>query len=206
MPKTWRFNDLLLADKSFTDFVTTHIDVFLKINDTGEVSKSVLWETLKAYLHGQIISYNTAINKTWTESIASITKKILDLDRRYSESPTPELYKERLTLQTEFDLLSTNETAQLLLQARHRSYEHGEKAGKLLALQIGKSAASRMITEVRTHSGQKLVDQEDINKEFEQFYTHLYSTESEGDPGLRDDFLRKLDIPTISQADKVQLE
>ena len=180
--------------------------MFLIINDTGEVSESTVWETLKAYLRGQIISYSVGANRLRTERISSLTHKILDLDRSYSVSPSPDLYKQRLALQTEFDLLYTNETAQLLLQTRHRSYEHGEKAGKLLALQIRKSAASRMITEICAQSGQTILDQQDINGEFEQFYTHLYSSESEGDPTLIDDFFSKLNIPTISEEDKAQLE
>lgn len=206
MPRTWRFNNLLLADKSFTEFLKSNIEVFLIINDTGEVSKSTLWETLKAYLRGLIISYSAGTNRLRAERISSLTHEILDLDHSYSVSPSPDLYKHRLALQTEFDLLSTNETAQLLLQTRHRSYEHGEKAGKLLALQIRKSAASRMITEIRAQSGQTILDQQDINGEFEQFYTHLYSSESEGDPSLIDDFFSKLNIPTISKEDKAQLE
>lgn len=206
MPRTWRFNNLLLAEKPFRDFISAQTELFLSINDTGEVSKSTLWEALKAFLRGHIISYSAAANKQRTERIFTITNQIIDIDRRYSASPTPDLYKERLKLQTEFDLLTTNETARQLLQARHRSYEHGEKAGKLLALQIRQSAASRMITEVRTSSGQITADQQDINKEFENFYTRLYSSESVGDTKLFDTFFCGLDIPTISMEDKEQLE
>ena len=63
--------------------------MFLIINDTGEVSESTLWETLKAYLRGQIISYSVGANRLRTERISSLTHKILDLDRSYSVSPSP---------------------------------------------------------------------------------------------------------------------
>lgn len=206
MPRKWRFNNLLLADKFFTDFISSQIEFFLTTNNTGEVSKSTLWEALKAYLRGQIISYSGASNRRQVERISSITDQILDLDRRYSVTPSPELYKERLALQTEFNLLSKNETAQLLLQACHRSYEHGEKAGRFLALQIRQSAASRMITEIQTDSGQTTIDQQDINKQYEQFYTCFYTSESEGDTTLIDDFFSELNIPIISAEDKAQPE
>ena len=40
---------------------------------------------------------------------------ICNLDQRYARNPSPELLKQRLDLQAEFDLISTREAEHLLL-------------------------------------------------------------------------------------------
>lgn len=54
----------------------------------------------------------------------------------------------------------------------------GKKTGKLLARQIKEEAASRLITEIRTDSGQITTDPKIINDTFKNFYSKLYSSES----------------------------
>lgn len=56
---------------------------------------------MKAYLR-QIISYSAQIKKARNERLKKLTEDILQLD-----SPLPDLFKQRLTLQTESNLLST---------------------------------------------------------------------------------------------------
>jgi len=41
-----------------------HISQFLEISDNGEVNDSILWETLKVYNMGQIISYEATLKRT----------------------------------------------------------------------------------------------------------------------------------------------
>ncbi|KAF3840336.1 hypothetical protein F7725_019053 [Dissostichus mawsoni] len=56
-----------------------------------------------------------------------------------------DLYKERLRLQTEHNLLTTDEATRLILKSRHNVYEFGDKANKLLALQARQTAAARRL-------------------------------------------------------------
>ena len=138
--------------------------------------------------------------------MTEISEEIQKIDRQHAEIPSPDLYKKRISLQSDFDLLSTEESAKLLLQSRHRLYEQGEKAGRLLAHQIRRAAASRFIMEINSTSGESLTDQQEINNVFKSFYTTLYTSESKGDHHLIDDFLDKLQIPTIEANHKVILE
>ena len=54
--RSWRFNPLLLSEDEFTKFISSEIKIFLDINQTTGMSPSTVWESLKAYLRGQIIS------------------------------------------------------------------------------------------------------------------------------------------------------
>ena len=206
MTRTWRFDNTLLTKKTFVDDIKSQIQFYLSTNDTPDVSKSTLWEALKAYIRGQIISQQALISRLRNDYRKALTDRILEIDSQYAESPSPELYREKVSAQAKFNLLTTTETTNLITRSRHRYYEHGDKAGKILALQIKESAASRLIPEIRTNSGQKTIDQQVINDVFKQFYSALYTSESQGDSELIDIFFDNLTVPSISQEFHDQLE
>lgn len=50
--QTWRPNTRLLADDNFKKFINSQIVFFLELNDSPEISSSILWESLKVYIQG----------------------------------------------------------------------------------------------------------------------------------------------------------
>lgn len=130
---------------------------------------------------GNIISLNSMKNKQQRAKESKITEELIEMDRKYANSPAPDLYKKKQSLQTELNLLYTAETTKWLTQLRHKHYEYGEKTGKLLAQQIKAEAASRLITEIQTNTGQITIDPKLINDTFKKFFSKLYSSESKND-------------------------
>lgn len=188
----WRLNSLLLSDAAFCNFISNSIDVFLSLNQTDSTSHSLLWETLKAYIRGQIISFSSHLYKTRRAELERLSKAILDLDRQYASTPSPELYKQRLNLQSEFNLLSTNEAERLLLHSRGAYYEHGDKASRLLSHQLKRRAASRLIPQINDSSGSLISDPAGINDAFTSFYSSLYKSEFPSDTAKMNQFLGDL--------------
>lgn len=82
----------------------------MQINETPEISKGTLWEALKAYIRGLIISYSAQLIRTQNAGRKATMEQIAELDKQYARSPNPELLSKRTSLQTEFNLLSTSET------------------------------------------------------------------------------------------------
>lgn len=204
--RPWRFDNASLADEAFVNCINTKIDFFLSINDTPDVSRSTLWESLKAFLRGEIISYTSWESRTRKQRLKDLSNQIQQLDSRYSSSPTPDLFKERTTLQTEFDLLTTRHTEQLLLRSRSRLYEHSDKAGRILAQQIRQFTAPTLITSIRKHDGQISNDEQEINDEFKRFYSSLYASEVVYDPSKLDSFFQGITLPRISESFMEELE
>lgn len=116
--RPWRFNTLLLSDTEFVKFISKEIHEFLEHNRTPGVSYCLIWETLKAYLRGQIISYSARVKKKQQERLKKIEIDILQINGVLSHSPSVDLFKERLALQTEFNLLSTKLIENLLNKSR----------------------------------------------------------------------------------------
>lgn len=183
---SWRLNPLLLSNEGFIQYISKQIDMFLKTNITTDVIHSTIWERLKAFLQGHIISYCSFTNKQKQKRLTELTDLIMKLDHQHSATPSPDLYKQRLYLQTEFNLLSTKQSEQLLLTSRRSRYEHGEKASRILDHQLCKSESTHIIPEIKTQFGCITTDPKKINESFQYFYSNLYKSDSLNKPELFD--------------------
>ena len=70
------------------------------------------------------------------EEWSKITNQIKDIDRQYAQGRHPELYKERVEIQTKFDLLLTHRIECQLLKSKSLICVHGDKSGKMVAKQL----------------------------------------------------------------------
>lgn len=173
----------------------------MSLNKTPDVSASTLWE---AYISGEIISYTGFVKKLRKEKLSELTQHIPELDRLYAIHKTSELYKERLCLQAEFDVLTTKRATELLLQTRSQFYEHGDKARKFLARQLHQVSSSHLIPQIHTYSCNTSEPME-INNAFKEFYMFLYSSEQDTTPDFSNCF-ENLDIPSLDQSAVAELE
>lgn len=195
----WKFDVRLLARTDFCEFLSKNIDFFIETNKTESVSASLLWETFKAFIRGRIISFSAHLAKIRKSRQQELIHSILEVDSQYSRDPKPDLKVKRLKLQTEFDLLSTNKAEYLLKRTKATYYEHGDRAGRLLASQLKHQSASRFITQIYDNHSNKLVtDPQKINSVFSSFYSSLYTSQPPSDVSLMESFLHNLNIPTIN--------
>lgn len=145
-------------------FVSTFLNRLRYKNN--ETSPSILWDTLKAYTRGKIISFTSHANKLQRSRQKELEEAIADLDNSLSSTDTPDLYRERIRLHTELDLLLTTEAEQRLLRSQGLVYKHGDKAGRLLAHQLKAKTASNQITQITDESGSITSDPDKINNTF----------------------------------------
>lgn len=190
---------MLLSDESFLSHISAHIKTFLSINRTPDVSNKVIWEAVKTSLRGEIISFAAYKNKCSKQKQTDIANQILNIDKQYANSPSPERYKERLKLQAVFNLISSREVESHLLRSKSNYYEHGGKTGKLLAAQLRGLRAKQLIAGVWTDNGGITSDQKEINDKFKTFYSNLYSLDCTVDCNIMENFFNNLDLLSLSQ-------
>lgn len=155
---------------------------------------------------GQIISYSAHLNKSRKAKLQELSINITKLDQQLATCPSPSLLKQRIELQTEFDLITTNDAERLLLHSRATYYEHGDKASRLLAHQLRRQAASRMIPQIKDSSGILHKDPTTINSVFHSFYSSLYKSESPPDTTEMNSFLHNLNFPVINPDSAKELD
>lgn len=126
---------------------------------------------------------------------------MLDIDSKYAQSQSLDLYKNRLRLQIEFDLLATDEATRLTMKARHNVYEFGDKASSLLALQARQAAAAHSITKIKSYTGEILTDHDNINKAFFNPITLYLRMQND----LPCNFFENLIIPSVSEDQNTKL-
>ena len=81
-------NPLLLADKDFTNCINSQIDHFFEINKTPGMSYRTIWESFKAYIRGQIISYSANLQSMRSLQLTDLSRQIKDLDCRAASVPS----------------------------------------------------------------------------------------------------------------------
>ena len=145
-----------------------------------------------------IISFNGSIHKARIARQTELSELISEVDKAYASAPTPELYKQRMLHQAEFDMLSTGQAERAMLKSRHMSYEYGEKPSRGLAYSLRHTSISHVIDQIDSESG-LLSDPTDINQQFCNFYSNLYTSEPPTDLSLVDTFFRDLAIPTVDE-------
>ena len=204
--RSWQLDPLLLTNKSFQKLISNEIDLYLEINSTPGMSYATIWESLKAYLRGKIISYAAHRKRERTKRLTELTQQISDIDDELSHDFTPDLYKERLLLKTEYDNLSIKQTERLLLKTKQSYYEHGEKAGKLLCHQLRQAAARSAIPEIRVSPGSTSTHPQIINDQFKAYYEELYTSQSSMNAAETQAFLDGLELPKISTEDQASLD
>lgn len=202
----WRLDTLLLSDTDFCKHVSESIKFFCETNKKEDTSAALLWETLKAVIRGQIISYTSHSNKLRRTHQRRLEESLSNLDNRLSSNPTPDLYVERKKLQMALDLLLTREAEQAILHSRGTVYEHGDKAGRLLAHQLKAKRASSHIAQLRDESGSLTSDPDEINNIFKLYYSNLYTSEFCDEEHNLLKFFSNLDMPKISTTDHEMLD
>lgn len=132
------------------------------------------------------------------EKLAKLSQRITLLDSLYAMSKRPETYKERMSLQAEYDLIMSQFTTQLLLRSRSRFFEQGDKTSKLLAHRLRQISDSQLISRIDT--GTRITsDPAEINNTFMEFYKLLYSSDFPDTPPDLRSFFDKIDTPTLDQ-------
>ena len=194
------------GDKSFCDLINKVIDEFLINNQKDNVSPSLLWETLKAVIRGEIIAFSSLQNKVRREKQDKLLKSIRELDSQNSMTPSPDLSKRKLNLQKEYDLLSTGKVERQLLRARGLNYESGEKAGRLLAHQLKVKANSQHTSQIKNSLNQLTIIPSEINNVFKEFYSTLYQSESPPNDTDMEMFFEGIIFPKIGNDQAGNLE
>ena len=192
--RVWRFNSALLAEETYKQFLQSQLSLFFELNDLPGTDRGTLWEASKAFVRGQLISFISNKRKAEAGHINGLLLDIKRIDEQYSIDPNPNLFKTRMSLQTELDLASSTQVRTLLLKSRQRFYESGDKAGRLLSHQARAVASSRLIPAIKSTSGEVQTDATMINKTFAEFYATLYKS---SDPPSPEAVLDNIEFPCI---------
>uniref|UniRef100_A0A9J8AIQ2 Reverse transcriptase domain-containing protein n=1 Tax=Cyprinus carpio carpio TaxID=630221 RepID=A0A9J8AIQ2_CYPCA len=198
----WRFNTCLLSDEKFSQHILDSLTEFIDINDKGDVSDSVLWETFKVVMRGHIISYESAVKKHRQKRLVEIDARLAQLEKLYRDTTDSCVLNDIRSLKYEYNKIMSDQVNKMLIKIKQKHFEIGDKPDKLLARQLRGSYASRSIHSIADKDGKILTNPKDINKRFMEFFADLYKSKTSVSSEVISDFLRSLSLPKLSEADQ----
>ena len=197
----WRFKSFMLKDPDFIKFMNGHIDQYLEANSNTS-SHGNIWEALKAYMRGQILSYSAHKTKEKRKLLLSLEKEIRNLELDHANTKSEETFNVLASKRVQYDNLCTNKAEAALARTNYHYYEFGNKTSKLLAWQIKKEEASKVIHSISTDDGRSLLEPQEINKEFKTFYSTLYTSDHDTQNYMATRFLGSITLPKLDADDK----
>ena len=188
---------------SFCYFISEKISFFIHTKKSESTSPSLLWETLKAVIRGEIISYSARVSKQGKQRQQELLEAIRQIDNQHSSSP---IKQRDSSYKLNLGIFSTNKAEHLLRRAKSSYYEDVDKASRLLALQLRHQAVSRIITPICRTPCTTVTDPVEINNNFAQYYTNLYKSEAPSDKYVMNTFLDNFGFPVIDDTTRNSLD
>lgn len=206
-PKQWSFNNSLLKDDTFVTGIIKNIQEFIKINMTGTISISIIWEAFKATCRGWIISYASHKKKETFRRKIEILSKLKDLEVKHMSDPGNISFKHELFLvRAKAHEMIQKESFFSLYKLRKTYYEEGEKAGKMLAYQLKKLEYKHSISVLKDSNGKIISDEESINNIFRKYFISLYKSEYKANYQDLNNFFSDITLPKLREDSKEKLE
>uniref|UniRef100_H3A0G6 Uncharacterized protein n=1 Tax=Latimeria chalumnae TaxID=7897 RepID=H3A0G6_LATCH len=200
-PPRWRLNAFLLQDKSFLQKLMVDIRDFLCFNEETASSKAILWDALKAFTRGKLLSRASFLKKQRTEQITNLEKERKPLEQQFATSPTDSLAKTLEQKKYALSILLSRKAEYALFYTHQHYFQQGECAFCLLAHRLRRCQMPQ-ITGIRSATGSLVTAPKEICATFADFFNHLYSSES-----LEvEQFFSGQRLPTLNSADKEMLD
>lgn len=204
--KYWRLNTTILKDHTFISHFKTEFRYFLSINSQSTDNSALLWETIKAYSRGIIISFSASKRRQKLRKQNFLLNELKTKEKAYVDSPTSALLQEITAVRSTLDSLFTQDEETKLKFTRQRFYEHGNKPGKYLAFLTKKRSESQSIAAICDAQNSRIYDNKLINDTFKEYYCKLYTSEQPCDAlNQMENFFSHLNLPTLSTEQQANL-
>uniref|UniRef100_A0A3Q1GUH1 exodeoxyribonuclease III n=1 Tax=Acanthochromis polyacanthus TaxID=80966 RepID=A0A3Q1GUH1_9TELE len=186
----WRFNNSLLKDTAFIGLMKREIDLFKETNLSSAPSP------------GSILQYASYKKKMKNKDLQILENEVTVAEKAYKMNMSNDNLHQLLQLKYKYNTLLSQKIEFLLLRARQKHFEEGDKAGSMLANYIKQQEAQSVIPAICDYKGEIHTSPKSINRAFEEFYQNLYKSESSATKEEIEFFLNKLCLPRLSNTQK----
>lgn len=177
--KTYRPQWRLDANPLYVEPIHTNIekaiDFYFETNSGSEVSDSIMWDSLKAVLHGKIIALTSAYGKEKRKLSEALLASSERLEAIHKQSCNPKIYRKLLEKRKKLEALETSKIQRRILYLNQKYWFRTPKSLKLLAWKVKSKQNATQIHAINNDEGVKQTLTSDILNVFVEYYTSLYS-------------------------------
>lgn len=202
----WKFNSHILNDSKIRQQLKEDIKTYLELNSTDETSQIMLWDALKAVMRGRIISMTSHLKKLKMQKLVDLQSRLKQLQQIDTNESNPKIKEEIKKIKNDIDDIYTLDTQKKIVFLKQKYYEVGSKSTKLLAYKLRKQRVENTIHKIKHPHTKKVENKlERIQESFELFYKELYSEPQMSTESQIDDFLKTLNLPTLTNSQNEKL-
>lgn len=201
----WKFNISLLSDDDFKMKMRNWINNYIQDNNNNNfISPDIIWEAAKATFRGQIISFASFKKKQLEKHRVELENEVEQCERAHKNISSEENFRYLTLAKTKLNFEYTRQISDNMFRVRQKHYEYGNKPSKLLAHQLKKEQAERTIKAIKIQDS-ITYDPVLINKAFYDFYSKLYTSESNYAQSELSTYLDNITLPKLSESDQLNL-
>lgn len=203
MQYAWRLNDILLQKEEIVEKARKTLSLFFEENINPDIDMTTVWEASKAYMRGFFIQQNHIMKRKKREKMEKLYNLLRQKEKeQVNNLSDKKILKQIKTIKKQIDWEENEEIQRKLKYLKQKYFECSNKPGRWLAHKLKKQRERNIILEIRTKNSICTSKQEDIMKEFTNFYSELYKGKEISEKKI-DDFLNKAQLTTF---DKQQRE
>ena len=217
LPKTigkgrglWKFNNQLLTDKEYVNIVNKIIDEYTSENAKMS-NKGVFWDTLKALIRGQTISYASAKAKKSRKLEKDLVKKLEEIEKEICNNASGKTKQEYHTAKSELEAIYKHKAIGAQVRAKCDNIEFDEKNSKYFFNKEKSWAETKNLSTLILENDTQTSDPKIIMEEQKKFYENLYkektTSNTQEKEKAKEHFLNpNNNIPKIDEEEKDTLE
>uniref|UniRef100_A0A3Q2QE32 exodeoxyribonuclease III n=1 Tax=Fundulus heteroclitus TaxID=8078 RepID=A0A3Q2QE32_FUNHE len=145
--RRWRFKNHMLKDPEFISYMTTKIEIFIDAN-SNSFSHANIWEALKAYMRGHILSYSAHKRKEQLARQLEIENNIKLLENQFYCTKPTETSNDLKSARTALQNLIMHKAEKDILFAKQRLFESANRPNLYLARLAKHIPAKKFITAI----------------------------------------------------------
>lgn len=167
----WRLNVGILNKTTTVKEIKKEIRDIITNNKDGEIKPTIVWDTVKAVMRGNLISRTSHMNKMKRHKWDKLQQQLRSLEKQQQSDHSKELIEQIRTLRKDIDNLASEELEKQLRFTKQIFYESGHKATKILARRLRTQKIKHSIHRIRESTSNRIIyEPERIKKTFKDYY------------------------------------
>ena len=202
----WRFNTTLLSNASFVDQFQSGLREFININTGSVDDPRILWDAIKGFIRSNATLYASTARKLRSAKLVELEARFAALDASLQNNFDNGTATQREIVKKEINSILKRHSEFLMKRTRQNYYFNSARPSHLLALRLRSNEHFADIVSVKSTTGVLVTEPKEVNATFRTFYEELYTSEVIHDPEVCDDFLSRLRLPSLSEANAETLD
>ena len=177
-PGYWRFNNSYLKNTTFVEKLNEILEDFLAENrDLDSVTK---WEMCKVEIRNYCTEFGKRTSCQKRNESLTLELQMQSIEKVLKNDPQNKIaVSNYMKVKQKLELLQIEKTRGAQVRARLRWIEEGEKNSKYFCNLEKVRSKKRLITRLRTETGDVITDQKEILQEQVAFYKKLYNQKTD---------------------------